>query len=128
METLESIEESRAARLAGNQDQYRALLRRTRTLLSRDKEWYVRALAEDVGCHLSAKDLRPAYRAPSLRSKSTSQMSAIRKADGLLISDADGHMARWAEYFKQLFTVDPPCRQLQTAGFDCCMAFRYHSS
>ncbi|KAG0717160.1 Procollagen C-endopeptidase enhancer 2 [Chionoecetes opilio] len=34
-ETLEKIEESRAARLAGNQDQHRALSRRTRTLLPR---------------------------------------------------------------------------------------------
>ena len=42
VETLESIEESRAARLAGNHDQYRALSRRTRTLLRRDKERYVR--------------------------------------------------------------------------------------
>ena len=24
-------------------------------------------------------------------------------------------MARWDEYFEQLFTVDPPSRQLQTA-------------
>ena len=38
VETLESIEESRAAKLAGNHDQYRALSRRTRTLLRRDKE------------------------------------------------------------------------------------------
>ncbi|KAG0720739.1 hypothetical protein GWK47_047875 [Chionoecetes opilio] len=37
-ETLEKIEESRAARLAGNRDQHRALSRRTRTLLRRDKE------------------------------------------------------------------------------------------
>ena len=35
VETLESIEERRAARLAGDQDQYRALSRRTRTLLRR---------------------------------------------------------------------------------------------
>ena len=25
-------------------------------------------------------------------------------------------MAHWAEYFEQLFTVDPPSRQLRTAG------------
>ncbi|KAG0727390.1 Helicase POLQ-like [Chionoecetes opilio] len=40
-ETLEKIEESRAARLAGNRDQHRALSRRTRTLLGRDKERYM---------------------------------------------------------------------------------------
>ena len=37
-ETLETIEESRAARLAGDLGQYRTLSRRTKTLLRRDKE------------------------------------------------------------------------------------------
>ncbi|KAG0730476.1 Transposon TX1 uncharacterized protein [Chionoecetes opilio] len=116
-ETLEKIEESRAARLAGNRDQHRALSRRTRTLLGRDKERYVRSLAEDVEGHLNANDLRPAYRAlKNLRSKSPSRASAIRTADGRLMSDMDGQMARWAEYFGQLFTVDPPTEQLHTTG------------
>ncbi|KAG0716609.1 hypothetical protein GWK47_009246 [Chionoecetes opilio] len=116
-ETLEKIEESRAARLAGNRDQHRALSRRTRTLLRRDKERYVRSLAEDVEGHLNANDLRPAYRAlKKLRSKSPSRASAIRTADGRLVSDMDGQMARWAEYFGQLFTVDPPTEQLHTTG------------
>ena len=43
-------------------------------------------------------------------------MSAIRTADGYLVSDADGQMARWAEYFEQLLTVDPPSGQLRTTG------------
>ncbi|KAG0712996.1 TBC1 domain family member 16 [Chionoecetes opilio] len=116
-ETLEKIEESRAARLAGNRDQHRALSCRTRTLLGRDKERYVRSLAEDVEGHLNANDLRPAYRAlKKLRSKSPSRASAIRTADGRLVSDMDGQMARWAEYFGQLFTVDPPTEQLHTTG------------
>ena len=42
--TLDSIEKSRAAKLAGSRDQYRALCRRTRTLLRKE---YVRSLAED---------------------------------------------------------------------------------
>ena len=46
----------------------------------------------------------------------TSQVSAIRTADGCFVSDADGQMARWVEYFEQLFTVDPPSGQLLTAG------------
>ena len=82
VETLECIEESCAARFAGDHDQYRALSRRTRTLLRRYKERYVRGLTDDVECHLNANDLRPAYRAmKKLRSKSTSQVSAIRTAD-----------------------------------------------
>ena len=55
METRESIEENRAARLAGNHEQYRPLSCRIRTLLRRDKERYARGLAEDVECHLNAK-------------------------------------------------------------------------
>ena len=56
-EMLESIEESRDARLAGDHDQYRALSRRTRTLLRRDKERYVWGLAEDVKCHINGNAL-----------------------------------------------------------------------
>ncbi|KAG0711895.1 LINE-1 retrotransposable element ORF2 protein [Chionoecetes opilio] len=116
-ETLEKIEESRAARLAGNQDQHRALSRRTRTLLGRDKERHVRSLAEDVEGHFNANDLRPAYRAlKKLRSKSPSRASANRTADGRLVSDMNGQIARWAEYFGQLLTVNPPTEQLHTTG------------
>ena len=48
VETLESIEESRSARPAGDHDHYRALSSRTRILLRRNKERYVRGLAEDI--------------------------------------------------------------------------------
>ena len=30
--------------------------------------------------------------------------------------NADEQLARWAEYFEQLFMVDPPSRQPRTAG------------
>ena len=116
-ETLENIEKSRAARLAGSRDQYRTLSRRSRTLLRRDKERYVRDLAGEVEGHFNANDLRPAFRAlKKLRSKSTSQVSAIRTADGCLVSDTDGQLARWAEYFGQLYMADPPIEQLRTDG------------
>ena len=58
---LNSIEKSHISRLAGNWNQYRALSHRTRTLLRRDKERYVRSLAENVEGHLNANDLKPAY-------------------------------------------------------------------
>ena len=116
-EMLENIEESRAARLSGDLDRYRTLSRRTRALLSRDKERYVRELAEEVEGRLNLNDLRPAYRALNkLRSKSTTQTSTIRTADGQLVSDAEGYRARWAEYFEQLYRTDPPSGQLSVAG------------
>ena len=117
VETLESIEKSCTARLAGDHDQCSALSRRTIALLKIDKERYeyVRSLTEDVKCHLNANDLRPTYRAlKKLRAKSISQMSAFRTADGCLVSDADGQMAHQAYYFEQLFTMDLPSGQLRT--------------
>ena len=72
------------------------LSRRTRTLLGRDKERYVKNLAEDVEGNLNINDLKPAYRAlKKLRSKSTSQVNAIKKTAGsCLVSNAVGQMAR----------------------------------
>ena len=49
-----------------------------------------------------------------LHSVSTSWVSAIWTADGCLVSDTDGQMARWAEYFQQFFKVNPPSGYLQT--------------
>ena len=116
-EALECIEESRTARLAGNRDRHRALARRTRTLLRRDKERYVRDLAEEVEGNLNTNNLRPAFRAvKKLRSKSKPQVSSVRSADGHLISGVAGQRARWAEYFEQLYRADPPTEQLHLAG------------
>ena len=116
-ETLRTIEESRAARLAGNLGQHRTLSRRTRALLRRDKERYVRGLAEDAEGCFNANNLRPAYRAlKKLRSKSTSQMSTIRTADGRIVSAVDEVRSCWAEYFEQLYVAEPPSRQLSLAG------------
>ena len=75
---LDSIEESHAARLGGNHDQYRVLTCRTKTLLRRDKGRYVRGLMEDIECHLNANDLRFAYQPlKKLCSKFTSQVVTI---------------------------------------------------
>ena len=43
-------------------------------------------------------------------------MDSIRTADGYFISDTDRLMARCGENLEQLFLVDPPSEQLQTAG------------
>lgn len=62
-----------------------------RVLLRRDKERLGRGLAEDVEGLLTVNELWPVYRAlKTLHSKPTSQMSAICKADGCLVSDIDG--------------------------------------
>ena len=49
-------------------------------------------------------------------------MSAIRTADGCLVSDAEGQMARWAEYFEQLFKFNTPRGKLQPTGLQVANA------
>lgn len=56
-ETLKNIEENRSARLARNRDCYRALSRRARVLLRRDKGRYASSLAELVEGHFFVNDL-----------------------------------------------------------------------
>ncbi len=118
-ETLRAIEESRAARLAGNHGRYRTLSHRTRAVLRRDKEGYVRALAQDVDGCFNANNLNlwPAYRdLKKLLSKSASQTSTIRTADWRIVADMDEVRLRWAEYFERLYVAEPPSRQLSLAG------------
>ena len=113
-ETLDATEAGRAARLAGDRELHRSLARRTRSLLRRDKEQQIRELAEEVEGHFLVNDLRPAYRAlRKLNAKPSPQMTAVRSADGQIISDPDGVRARWAEYFEQLFQVEPPTDGLE---------------
>ena len=67
--------------------------------------------------HLNTNNFKPVYRAlKKVRSKSTSRMSAIRTADGCLVSDADEQMPCWAVYFQQMFKINPPTGWLQTTG------------
>ena len=51
-------------------------------------------------------------------------MRALGTEDGYLVSDADGEIARWAEYFEHLFMVDPPSGELQTARLETLHANR----
>ena len=60
-ETLDLVEESRAARLAGDRGQHRTLSRRARASLRRDKERYVRGIVEEVEGNLAIGDLEPSY-------------------------------------------------------------------
>lgn len=94
-ETLGSIEENQAARLAGNLDLYSALLRKIIALLGRGFKKCVRNLPEDVVDQENANDFRPAYRSLyKLRSNPASWMPDICKTDGCFVSDIDEEIAR----------------------------------
>lgn len=71
------------------------------TSLKRDKNRYVRDLAEDVEGFLNANIIRPVFRGlKKVRFKSMSQMSIIGTADAQVVSDTERHRAHWAEYFE----------------------------
>lgn len=87
--------------LNGNQNLRRSLVRRSRTLLRRDKEQFIRNLAAEVG-HFFVNDLRPVYQTlRKLNSNPSPRMSAVRSVDGWIISDNVGVCEHWAEYFEQ---------------------------
>ena len=116
-ETLNTVELSRAARLDGDHVLHRQLSRSARASLRKDKERYVRGIAEELEGHFQKNDLRPAFRAlRELQSKSSSHTSSVRSGDGCVLSDPDECRARWAEYFEQLYMADPPTSQLPVAG------------
>ena len=60
--TLDTIAQSRRARLNGRAELFRELRRKTVRALRVDKEAYVRGICEGVEHHLWSSDSRPAYR------------------------------------------------------------------
>jgi len=116
-ETLNTIEMSRAARLDGNHVLHRELSCSARASLRMDQERYIRGIADELEGHFAQNDLRPAFRTlRELRSKSISQLGSVRAEDGRVVSELGEYRARWAEYFEQLYRVDPPTSQLPLAG------------
>ncbi|XP_069972960.1 uncharacterized protein [Penaeus vannamei] len=103
-ETLDATDACRAARLAEDRDLHHSQVRRTRSLLRRDKEQFLRNFAEEVEGHFLVNDLRPAYQAlRKLNSKPSSQVTAVRSVSGQIISGPVVVRERWAEYFEQLY-------------------------
>ena len=78
--TLDTIDQSRKARLNGRAELLRELRHKTARLLRVNKEAYVRGICEGVEHHLWSSDSRPAYRGiRTLRSsKTVPQCTAVR--------------------------------------------------
>ncbi|XP_069976317.1 uncharacterized protein [Penaeus vannamei] len=86
-EILETTDACLAARPTGDREIHRSHVRKTRSLFRRDKEQFIRSLAEEVEGHFLVNDLHPA---------------AVQE--------------RWAEYFEQLYQVDPPTVNLDAGS------------
>ncbi|XP_069981048.1 uncharacterized protein [Penaeus vannamei] len=108
-ETLEAMDACRAARLTGDWEFHHSHVRRTRSLLRKDKEQFIRSLAKEVEGHFLVNDLPPAYQAlRKPNSKPSFKATAVCLVSGQIISDTVAVRICWAEYFEQLYQVDPP--------------------
>ena len=87
--TLDTIDQSRSARLNGRAELFRELRRKTVCALRVDKEAHVRGICEGVEHHLWSGDSRPAYRGIcALRSsKPIPRCSAVRAEGGRLLTE-----------------------------------------
>ena len=86
--TLDTIDQSRRARLNGRAELFRELRRKTVRALKVDKEAYVRGICEGVEHHLWSSDSCPAYRVTcALRSsKPIPWCTAVRVESGRLLT------------------------------------------
>ena len=116
--TLDTIDQSRRARLNGRADLFQELRRKTVRALRVDKEAYVRVICEGVEHHLWSSDSHPAYKGiRTLRSfKPIARCTAVRAEGGGLLTEESEVKACWAGYFEQLYQADPPAAELDVRG------------
>ncbi|XP_069994128.1 uncharacterized protein [Penaeus vannamei] len=90
---------------------------RTWSLLRKDKEQFIRSLAEEIEGHIFVNHLCHACQALiKLNSKPSLLVTAIHSISGQIISDPVAVWERWAEYFEQLYQVDPPIGNLHVGS------------
>ena len=116
--TLDTIDQSRRARLNGRAELFQELRRKTVRALRVDKEAYVRVICEGVEHHLWSSDSHPAYKGiRALRSfKPIARCTAVRAEGGRLLTEESEVKARWAGYFERLYQTDPPAVELDVRG------------
>ena len=121
--TLDTIAQSRRARLNGRAELFRELRRKTVRALRVDKEAYVRGICEGVEHHLWSSDSRPAFRGICAvrSSKPVPRCTAFRAESGGLLAEESEVKAHWAGYFERLYQADPPgCRVGHQGCYNPC--------
>lgn len=102
-ETLDIIDERRAARLAGNRARYRELNGVRRRALHHDHQVWADNLAAEVEDNLQQNHSRNAFaNIRRLRARGPRVSAPIRSAGGEILSDEQSKLSRWNEYFSGL--------------------------
>ena len=116
--TLDTIDQSRRARLNGRAELFRELRHKTVRALRMDKEAYVREICDGIEHHPWSSYSHAAYRGiRTLRSsKPVPRCTAVRGEGGGLLTEESKVKACWAGYFEQLYQADPPAVELDVRG------------
>ena len=109
---MDTIAQSRRARLNGRAELFRELRHKTVRALRVDKEAYVRGICEGVEHHLWSSDFPPAYRGIcALRSsKPVPRCTAVRAEGGGLLTKESEVKARWEHMHHPNRLKEGPCR------------------
>ena len=115
---LDTIDQSRRARLNGRAELLRELRCKTVRALRVDKEVYVRGICEGVEHQMWSSDSHPAYRGIHAlhSSKPIPRCTAFRAEGGRLFTEESEVKARWVGYFEQLYQADPPAVEFDVRG------------
>ena len=115
--TLDTIGQSRRARLNSRADLFSELRHKTVRAPRVDKEAYVRGICEGVEHHLWSSD-SPAYRGIQAlhSSKPVPRCTAVKVEGGGLLTEESEVKAGWAGYFERLYQADPPAVELDVRG------------
>ena len=115
--TLDTIDQSRRARLSGRAELFRELRHKTVRVLRVDKVAYVQGICEGVEHHLWSSDSLAYRRIRALHSsKPVPRCTAVRAEGGGLLTEESKVKACWGSYFECLLSADPPAIDLDVRG------------
>ena len=116
--TLDTIDQSRRARLNGRTELFRELRHKAVLALRVGTEAFLRGFCEGVEHHFWSSDSHPACRGihALCSSKPVPRGTAVRaEGVGLLIEESEVK-ARCTGYFERLYQADPPVVELDVRG------------
>lgn len=118
-QTLDLVEQKRAARLSSNTDQYKVLTLQCKSQIKADKQKWADDMVNEAEIDLQSGRMRNAF-ASLKRLKCTTRKasSPIQRSDGSLVTDRTEKLQRWAEYYSSLLNRPPapPSADLEQAA------------
>lgn len=108
VQTLEIIEQRRAARLRGDLDEYRGLNKTRNVAIAKDREAYWRREAEQLETAAKNNNMSEVFKMlRRIRAGPRHKSSLVKDTHGNIISIESDCIARWQEHFSQLLHHPP---------------------